>query len=85
MKTIEQYLKDNHFTALETLKGGYCLDGRGGNLYTRLLNAMEEMLKDAYNEGIEASSQKAYNFIEFYQEDKCTMEAIKESILKLRK
>ena len=85
MKTIEQYLKDNHFTAIETLNGGYCLDGRGGNLYTRLLNAMEEMIIDAYNEGIDAASQRAYNFIEFYQEDKGTMEAIKESILKLKK
>jgi hypothetical protein len=53
MKPIEQYLKDNYFTAIESLKGGYCLDGKSGNLYTRLLNTMEEMLKDAYNEGIE--------------------------------
>lgn len=53
MKTIEQYLKDNHFTAIEALKGGYCLDGKTGNLYTRLLNAIKEMLKDAYNEGLE--------------------------------
>jgi uncharacterized protein YaaQ len=59
MKTIEQYLKDNNFTAIESLKGGYCLDGKEGNLYTRLLNAMEEMLIDAYNEALEDAAKKA--------------------------
>ena len=47
--------------------------------------AIKQAQIEAYNEGIESSSQKAYNFIEFYQEDKCTMEAIKQSILKLKK
>lgn len=88
MKTIEQYLKDNHFTALETLKGGYCLDGRGGNLYTRLLNAMEEMMKDAYNEGVEDAAKNAKTKTIIFISGKIqtsTEHVDKESILKLKK
>lgn len=46
---------------------------------------IKEAQIEAYNEAIDNASQKAYDFIEFYQEDKGTMEAIKQSILKLKK
>ena len=84
MKPIEQYLKDNHFTAIESLKGGYCLDGKDGNLYTRLLNAMEEMLVDVYNEAIDDCISNAE--IEKYDEHMQYSPSINEqSILKLKK
>ena len=51
-----------------------------------VVNAIiEEVQIEAYNEAIVNASQKAYDFIEFYQEDKGAMEAIKQSILKLKK
>ena len=50
-----------------------------------LLEVIEQIQIEAYNKAIDNASQKAYDFIEFYQEDKGTMNAIKDSIIKLKK
>lgn len=82
MKTKEEILDEHLNECCCNREEGY-IDEYG--VYPNIEAAMEEYGIQMYNQAIEDAAERAEGFARFYIDDKGTENAIKDSILKLKK